>query len=111
MAIPVLPADERRRNLDGDDSDDSEENILIVERIPQETKASSNDTDMSSDKPASGSSRKRPASEGFDMLKALGTSTKKRNTEGNNACVLDARTRPWKGGLKSSSLQRRLNRP
>ena len=37
------------------------------------------------------------------MLKTLGTSTKKRNTESTNACVLDPRTKPWKGGLKSSS--------
>ena len=72
MATPDLPADERRQNLDGDDPDDSDENVLVVERTPQEVKASSNDTDMSSDKPASGSSRKRPASEGFDMLKTLG---------------------------------------
>ena len=103
MATPDLPADERRRNLDGDDSDGSDENVLVVDRIPQEVKAPSIDTDMSSDEPASGSSRKRPASEGFDMLKTLGTSTKKRNTEGTNACVLDPRTKPWKGGLKSSS--------
>jgi hypothetical protein len=103
MATPDLPADERRRNLDGDDSDGSEENVLMVERVPQEPKASSNDTDMPSDKPASGSSRKRPASEGFDVLKTLGTSTKKRNTEGHNACMLDRRTECWKNDPKSSS--------
>ena len=104
MATLDSPADERRRNLDGDESDDPEENVLTVERMPQETKASSNDTKMpSDDKPASGSSRKRPASEGFDVLKTLGTSTKKRNTEGHNACVLDGRTKYWKDDPKSSS--------
>lgn len=73
MATPDLPTDERRRKLDSDDSDDSDENVLVVERIPQEVKAPSDDAKMSSDKPASGSARKRPASEGFDMLKTLGT--------------------------------------
>ena len=63
----------------------------------------SSDTDMSSNTPASGSSRKRPASEGFDTRKTLGTFTKKRNTESTNACALDPRTKPWKGGLKCSS--------
>ena len=103
MATPDLPTDERRRKLDSDDSDDSDENVLVVERIPQEVKAPSDDAKMSSDKPASGSARKRPASEGFDMLKTLGTSTKKRNTEGHNGHALDRRTKHWKDDPKSSS--------
>ena len=37
------------------------------------------------------------------MLKTLGTSTKKRNTEGHSACVLDRRTKHWKGDPKSPS--------
>ena len=61
--------------LDGADSDDSNK---AVDSIPQEVKAPANDTDMPNNKPASSSSRKRPASEGDDMLKALGPSAKKR---------------------------------
>ena len=100
---PDPPADERRRNLDGDDSGDSDENVLMVERTPPETKTSPNDTDVSSEEPASVSSRKRPATEGFDVLKTLSAPTKKRNTEGPNAHALESRTKRWKDGPKSSS--------